>query len=186
LAIEQRAGAGQLGAGEREIGQGTSLVGARAGDLGLEWARIDLGEKLALADKLAVAEVDGLQIAGHARAHLDLVARDEIAGIFVPVDDLPLERVGDGNRRRALRRALRLGGAFRLVAASKQEGEQQEQPGQKMFGRHEPSSGARARSLGRRYSRRRYPARLPDSGPAYNSFKGLLFPEERREKVAPG
>ena len=96
----------------------------RLRERGLERPAIDGEEQVALLHQLAVLEVDGVEIARDARAHLDGVDGDEAADILVVVGDQPLGRLGDrdlrGGRWPGLRARL-----ARLAAG--EPGTQQEQ-----------------------------------------------------------
>ena len=92
-------------------------VRARLVERGLERPLIDGEQEVALLDDLAVLEMHLVEVARHARAHLDRIDRDEAADIFVLVDDRALGRLGHRHRRRWRRRRL-----LRLAAAREQPG----------------------------------------------------------------
>ena len=99
VAHEVEIGAHNLRLVALEIGLG--LV-----EIGLEGPRVDDEEEIALLDQLPVLEMNLGEIAAHPCAHLDILDGSELPGVFVPFDDLALERVADrdgGRRRRALR-----------------------------------------------------------------------------------
>ncbi len=54
---------------------------------------------VALLDQLAVLEAHLVEIARDARPYLDDLHRIEATGVLVPLDDLALRRLGDGDRR---------------------------------------------------------------------------------------
>jgi hypothetical protein len=61
----------------------------------LERPAIDREQKVARLHHLAVLKMDGLQIAGNARPHLDRLDGDEAADIFVLVRNHLAGRLGD-------------------------------------------------------------------------------------------
>ena len=67
----------------------------------LERPLVDGEQHIALLDVLAVLEMHLVEIAGHARAYLDRIDRDEAADIFVLVDDGARNRLGDRHRAAA-------------------------------------------------------------------------------------
>ena len=81
-------GAFEIGFGEGQIGLGLRQSAARLGDRVLERPLVDGEQQIALLDHLAVAEMDLIEIARDARAHLDRIHRDEAADIFVLVGRL--------------------------------------------------------------------------------------------------
>ena len=97
---------------------------------GLERPAVDGEQRVAGLDHLSVAEVDGVQVAGDARAHLDRVDRDEAADVFLLVRHHLLHRMGDGDLRRRRRRSLapataigRSRQAARASSGSRRQGE---------------------------------------------------------------
>ena len=83
-------------------------IGARLVERVLERPLVDGEQQIALLDDLAVLEMQLVEIAGHARAHLDRIDRDEAADIFVLIDDGALDRLRYGHRRRWRRTTLLL------------------------------------------------------------------------------
>ena len=67
---------------------------------GLERPAVDGEQQVALLDHLPVLEMDRVEIAGDARAHLDGIDRDEAADVLVVIGDQPLHRLGDRHLRR--------------------------------------------------------------------------------------
>ncbi len=127
LLADQALRAVEIGHREVERGLGARQIGARLLERGLERPLVDGEQQIALLHQLAVLEMDGLEIAGNARAHFDGIDRDEAADIFVLVGDRALHRLGHGDRRRGRR-----GGLLRGLAAG---GERQR--------KHEPRADAR-------------------------------------------
>ncbi|MNT16388.1 hypothetical protein D3C72_1514880 [compost metagenome] len=74
-------------------------MGLSGGERGLGRTRIQREQQLALAHEVAVLEVDRLDVAADAGAHVDRARRFKSAGDFVPVDDLTDQRRGHGHRR---------------------------------------------------------------------------------------
>ena len=118
LALDEPAGAARLVARELERAARLRGRGLRAVELGLVGPRVDHEQERAGLDDLAGAERDRLEVAAHARAHLDRIRRLEPPRVVVPLEDLAL----DGVRDRDLRRGL-LGGG---IAAGGGEQEQQD------------------------------------------------------------
>ena len=112
---QQLLAARQIGLGEHHIGLRQLQIRARLIKGVLERAFVDGEQEIALLHDLAVLEMHLVEVAGHARAHLDRIDRDEPADIFVLVDDGALDGLGDRHRRR-WRRGLFLG----LAAAHKE------------------------------------------------------------------
>ena len=101
----QRLRALQVGLGEGEIGLRLRQIGAHLIERVLERPAVDGEQQIALLDDLAVLEMDLVEIAGHARADLDRVHRDEAPDILVLIDDGALDRLRHrhgGRRRRGL------------------------------------------------------------------------------------
>ena len=73
----------------------------------LERPLVDGEQEIALLDHLAVAEMDLVEIARDAGAHLDRIHRDEAADIFVLIGDAALDRLGHRHGRRRRRAAAR-------------------------------------------------------------------------------
>ena len=90
------------------LGLGHLGLSLRQGGLGR--ARIQGEQQLAALDHLAVAEVDGLDIAADAGAHVHALNRFEASGELVPVPHLLLQRHSHRHGRRALRGRLYLWG----------------------------------------------------------------------------
>ncbi len=111
---------GEIGARLRESRLG--LVERR-----LEGAAIDREQGLALAHHLAVLEVDGVEIAGHARAHLDIVDGDEAPDILVMIGNELLDRLRDGHLRRRRSGSRALGLRLAVSAAGEGRGERSNQ-----------------------------------------------------------
>ena len=112
----------EIGFGEGEIGLRLREIGARLGERVLERPLVDGEQQIALLDHLAVREMDLVEIAGDAGAHLDRVDRDEAADIFVLVDDGALDRLGDRHGRRRRRGRLLLAARrSRRAAAHEQQ-----------------------------------------------------------------
>ena len=100
--LEQPLGAAKVGFGQRQLALRRGDAGPRFGQRGGERPRVDGEQQLALADDLAVGEVDADDLAGDARAHLDAAAGLEPADIIVPLIDLALDGCRDrhhGGRR---------------------------------------------------------------------------------------
>ncbi len=119
--------------GESDVRLRGLEVGAGLVERVLERPLVDGEQEVALLHDLAVGEVDLVEIARYARAHLDHVDRDEAADIFVLIDDGALDRLGDrhlGRRRCCLLLAL---------AATGKEGRKGDQRGSQDSGgcRHE-------------------------------------------------
>ncbi|MGY4484445.1 hypothetical protein ACVWWR_003636 [Bradyrhizobium sp. LM3.2] len=109
----------------------SSHLGACVGQLAvrllghrLERTRVDDVEQIALMHNGAVLELDGVDEAADAGAHLHLLRRLEAAGEFVPIGDGALDRLGDGHRRG--RRCTRL---RRRLAATGESEYRNEKPG---------------------------------------------------------
>ena len=100
-------GAIEIGFGEGEIGLGLRQRALRLGDGVLERPLVDGEQQIALLDHLAVAEMDLIEIARDAGAHLDRIHRDEAADIFVLLGDAALDRLRHRHRRRRRRPAAR-------------------------------------------------------------------------------
>ena len=83
----------QIAFGKGEVGARLREIGARLIDGVLERPLVDGEQQVALLDDLTVGEMHLLEIAGHARADLDRVDRNEAADIFVLVDDVLLTGV---------------------------------------------------------------------------------------------
>jgi hypothetical protein len=89
-----------------------------ARDLGLERARVDREQQVALADRRAVGEVHLVDGTGDARSQLDHLGGFEAAAELLALGDGALHRGRHADRRRALRwPALGLG---RIAAAGDQ------------------------------------------------------------------
>ena len=108
--------------GEGEIGFGLLERGHRLVAGGLERPAVDGEQLVAGVHHLPVAEVDRIEIAGDARAHLDRIDGDEAADVLLLVRHRFTLRLSDGDFRR------RRGSAFCLrllfIAAGERRGEQ--------------------------------------------------------------
>ena len=80
---QQLVGARDFALGKAGLGAGRFDAGGGARHFGGEWARVDGKQQRALAHDLAVAEMDALERAGDARAHVDLVDRGQARAEFV-------------------------------------------------------------------------------------------------------
>ena len=103
----------EIGLGEGEIGFRGVQIGAGLVDRVLEWSLVDREQQVALLDRLAVLEGDGIEIARDTGAHLHRVHGDETSDIFVEVGHGALDRFGDGHCRGRWRGLL-----LRAVAAT--------------------------------------------------------------------
>ncbi len=81
----QALAARQIGIGEGEIGFGLLERGLRLVECGLERAAVDGEQLIARLHHLSVAEVDRVEVAGDARAHLDRIDGDEAADVLLLV-----------------------------------------------------------------------------------------------------
>ncbi|MDQ1155444.1 hypothetical protein QE389_002643 [Brevundimonas sp. SORGH_AS 993] len=108
LRRQQGLAAGQVGAGQGQLRLHLGDLGLGLGQGGLGRARVQGEQQLALLNHLTVAEVNRLDIAPDAGAHIHALDRLEPAGELVPVAHLLLQRRGHCHRRRALRRSFRL------------------------------------------------------------------------------
>ena len=109
LVAHELRGAREIGLGKGEVGPRLRQVGLGLVERGLERALVDREQEVALLDDLAVGEMDAVEIAGHARAHLDRVDGDEAADILVIVDDVAFDRRRDRDGRRRRGRARSAG-----------------------------------------------------------------------------
>jgi len=109
----------EIGLGEREIGPRLRQACLRLRQRGLERPPVDGEQEVALAHDLAVAKVDGVEIARNARPHLYRLDRNEPADVLVLIRQQFADRLchGHGGRggggRPSLRLALSAGGERR-------------------------------------------------------------------------
>ena len=113
---QQLLAARQIGLGEHHIGLRQLEIRPRLIEGVLERTFVDGEKEIPLLHDLAVLELHLVEVARHARAHLNRIDRDEPADIFVPVDDGARDGLGHRYRRR-WRRGLFLG----LAAAHKEQ-----------------------------------------------------------------
>ncbi len=125
LVGDQPVGAGEVDAREFEVAARARGIGACFGERGIEGPRVEGEEQLALADDLAVGEVDADKFARDARAHLDRTARLEAADIIVPFGNVAHQRRGDGDDRDWRRGDRFVGAAGERVTAGDEERERQ-------------------------------------------------------------
>ncbi len=92
---------------ERDLSTGPLHFRRRGFDGEFVGPLVDREEQIALPDDLTVAEMDLIDEAGDAGAHLDLRHGLEAAGVFIPLHDPLGDRLGDDDRRRRRRSALR-------------------------------------------------------------------------------
>ena len=92
---------------QREAGLRQREFGLGASQRRFVGPGIDQEQQIALLDHRAVLEVDRLEVAAHARPHLDRVDRVEARGILVPFRDLARDRLDDGHLWRLGRRRRR-------------------------------------------------------------------------------
>ena len=122
LVAHQLLAAVEVGLGVDQVGFGLLEIGARLIERVLERPLVDGEQQIALLDDLSVLEVDRIEIAGFARAHLDRIDRGKTADIFVVIEQRALDRIGDGHRRRRRRAALLLLFAAAYDQSRKQQG----------------------------------------------------------------
>ena len=112
----------QIGFGVSEIGAGLCEVRLRLRQRGLERPAVDGEEQVALLHQLPVLEVDRVEVAGYARAHLDGIDRNEAADVLVAIGNQPLDRLGDRHLRGGGWSSL--GSRLARVTAGEQQQEQ--------------------------------------------------------------
>jgi hypothetical protein len=86
--------------GENHIGFRQLEIRPRLIEGVLERTFVDGEQEIPLLHDLAVLELHLVEVARHARTHLDRIDRDEPPDIFVLVDDGALDGLGDRYRRR--------------------------------------------------------------------------------------
>ena len=79
----------------------------------LERSFLDGEEKVALIHHLPIGEVDALQVPADARSQINRIDGLELPRILVPLDDPPMDWIGDGDRRPALGTATAVIGGCR-------------------------------------------------------------------------
>ena len=83
-------------------------IGARLVERVLERPLVDREQQIALLDELPVLEMQLVEIARYARAHLHRIDGGEAPDIFVVVEDGALDRLRDGHGRWRRRTTLLL------------------------------------------------------------------------------
>src|SRR5262249_28491441 len=103
---QQLLAARQVRLGENDVRFRSLEIGAGLVEGVLERPLVDGEQQVALLHDLAVAEVDLIEVARYARAHLDDVHQDEAADIFVLIHDGALRGLGHRHLRWRRRRLL--------------------------------------------------------------------------------
>ncbi len=110
--LEERVRAVQVGRRKICLRFGAREIGLGLIECGTKRPLVEREQEIARLHELAVGEVHLLEITGDARTNLDCIHGDEAAYVFVAIDELLANRIGDGHlrRRRCRRRALAAAG----------------------------------------------------------------------------